>query len=105
MLFGLRCKERAHIAAVMIAKVLSTLHTGKLSTSGDIVVQDSQDHFVLAREERVRESENLTDENRVDVDDVVFHACIIPEGGAFVQRNQREIGSSQPSCFQRVTMA
>jgi hypothetical protein len=63
-------------------------------------------------QERVKESTHLIFVELVNVvrDEpgeiaVVFHACIIPEEGAFVQRNQREIGSSQPSCFQRVTMA
>jgi hypothetical protein len=65
-----------------------------------------------AAQERVKESTPLIFGTLVNVvrDEpgeihVVFHACIIPEEGAFVQRNQREIGSSQPSCFQRVTMA
>ena len=75
----------------MVAVVLATRHARKRLAKADVVVQQSQDELVLARQRLVGEGEQGTDEVRVGVDDVVLHACIIPDGERFVQRKLGKI--------------
>ena len=78
ILCGLRSAPGLHGATVVVAVVLATLHARKRLAKADIVVQQSQDELVLARERLVGEGEEGTDEERVGVEDFVLHACIIP---------------------------
>ena len=82
---ALRSSPGLHQATVVVAVVLAALHARKRLAKADVVLQQSQDELVLARKRLVGEGEEGTDEVRVDVDDVVFHVCIIPRVRGFVQ--------------------